>query len=378
MAASSNRSRYLVQSVMHASRVLDAFQHSGEVLRLRDVVARTGFDKGTAFRLLYTLHECGLVEKVAANQYRCPIRLARHKRFRIGYAGDGVNSLFSREVMDGLKRAAEKEDLELLMEDNRYRPKVALRVAEHLINEGVDLIIEYQADYQMAPIIASMCVAANIPLIALEIPHPGATFFGANNYEAGLIGGRHLGRWAERHWGGACEEIILVEQRRAGPLPQARLRGTQNGIAEVLPAARQCRVTYLDGDSDLGRSQGVVRQRLRFTAARHILVGGLDDICALGALRAFEEAGRAECCAVMGQNGAPEAREELRRPGTRLIGSVGYFPETYGEGLVKLALDILGKKQVPPAVFVKHRLITAENVNHLYSNDALLQMSAGG
>jgi ribose transport system substrate-binding protein len=59
-------------------------------------------------------------------------------------------------------------------------------------------------------------------------------------------------------------------------------------------------------------------------------------------------------------------------PHTRLIGSVAYFPEKYGEGLIRLALDILAKKAVPPAVFIKHRLLTPENVDHLYSNDSLL------
>jgi IclR helix-turn-helix domain len=29
---------------------------------------------------------------------------------------------------------------------------------------------------------------AGIPMIAIDIPHPGATYYGAHNYEAGLIG----------------------------------------------------------------------------------------------------------------------------------------------------------------------------------------------
>ena len=31
----------------------------------------------------------------------------------------------------------------------------------------------------------------------------------------------------------------------------------------------------------------------------------------------------------------------MRQPDTRMIGSVGYFPEKYGNEIVKLALDIL-------------------------------------
>jgi ribose transport system substrate-binding protein len=361
----------MIRALVRAAEVLKAFRQPGEVLRLRDVVNRTGLEKNTAFRLLYTLHKCSFLEKLGTNEYRCAIRL-NERKYRIGYASGGDNSLFNLEVTKGLVQAAEKENVEVLVVDNRYSPKVALRVIEQLIKERVDLIIEYQSDYRVAPVIASKCAAQNIPLIAVEIPHPGAVYFGANNYEAGLVGGHYLAKWAKTHWQEPMDEIILLEQRRAGPVPQARLLGTLTGIREVLPNLRQCRTTYLDGDSDLGRSQAVVHNHLRFSTAKRILVGALDDICALGALRAFEEAGRLDSCVVMGQNAAPEARMEMRRPGTRLIGSVGYFPESYGDGLVRLALSMLGKKPVPPAVFVKHHLITPENVDRFYPNDALM------
>ena len=74
----------------------------------------------------------------------------------------------------------------------------------------------------------------------------------------------------------------------------------------------------------------------------------------------------------MGQNASIEARTELRRRGTRLIGSVAFFPERYGFGILPLALDMLRSKPVPPAVFVKHQLLTAENVDQIYPSDVLL------
>ena len=64
----------------------------------------------------------------------------------------------------------------------------------------------------------------------------------------------------------------------------------------------------------------------------------------------------------MGQNASPEGRAELRQPDTRLIGSVAYFPEKYGAEVVAVALDILHRRPVPPAVFVKDQLVTPENV----------------
>ena len=73
----------------------------------------------------------------------------------------------------------------------------------------------------------------------------------------------------------------------------------------------------------------------------------------------------------MGQNAEPDARAELRQPRTPLIASVGFFPERYGDSLIRLALDLLEHRPVPPAVFMRHQLITPDNVDHLYPNDAL-------
>jgi ribose transport system substrate-binding protein len=368
-------SRYLVRAIVRAAEVLTAFETPGEVLHLRDVVSRTGLDRVTAFRLLHTLNHCGFLEKIGANQYACPIQLRKRKKHRIGFASGGDNSLFNREITLGLTRAAEEYNVDIVIVQNRFSRKHALHAIESLVKESVDLVIDYQTDYSVAPIIAQRCAAANIPLIAIEVPHPGATYFGANNYEAGLIGGRHLAAWAKAHWNGSVDEIILMEQQRAGPLPQARLLGSLAALAELLPQSANWPVVHLDGDDDLGRSLTVVRRHLRYTKSKRILVSALGDMGALGALRAFEEAGRSGSCAIVGQNAAPEARQELRRPGTRLIGSVAYFPEKYGQALLRITLDLLKGKKLPPAIFIKHSLITPENVDRFYPNDGLMGYS---
>ena len=367
----SNHSRYVVKSIVHASRVLEAFQAPGDVLRLRDVVLRTGFNKGMCFRLLYTLHQCGFLEKIGENHYRMATEMRRRRLYRIGYAAQGQDTSFDREVRASLTRAAEREQIELLVVDNRYQPKIALRSADYLIKEQVDLVIEFQTDEQVAPAIASKYLEANIPFIAIDIPHPGATYFGANNYQAGLMAGTYLGRWAKRHWAGEAEEVLLVEIQRAGALPKARMRGILTGITESLRMTQPCRTVSIDGDGQFASTLERVRKHLRETKSKRILVGAANDSSALGALRAFQEAGRARECAVAGQNAEAEARAELRTQDTRLVASVAYFPEKYGDGLIRLALDLLARKAAPPAVFMNHQVITPENVDHFYPNDML-------
>jgi ribose transport system substrate-binding protein len=362
-----------VKSLVHASQVLGAFQGPGDVLRLRDVVTRTGFNKGMCFRLLYTLHQCGFLDKVGENHYRLATELRPRRLYRIGYAAQGQDNSFDREVRAGLERAAEREHIELIVVDNRYQPRVALRRADLLIKENVDLVIEFQTDEVVAPAIASKYLEASIPFIAIDIPHPGATYFGANNYRAGLLAGNYLGRWAKRHWGGEMEEILLIELHRAGSLPKARIRGILNGVSEVTRIPERCHTVSIDGDGQFKGALERTRKHLRESKAKRILVGAANDSSALGALRAFQEAGRANDCVIAGQNAEPEARAELRTPGTRFIASVAYFPEKYGDGLIRLALDILSRKPAPPAVFTHHQIITPENVEHFYPNDSLLQ-----
>jgi ribose transport system substrate-binding protein len=185
------------------------------------------------------------------------------------------------------------------------------------------------------------------------------------------MAGRHLGRWARQHWGGQADELLLVELARAGSLPAARMRGVAAGVRDVLHGAAWP-VVSLDGDGQFKTAMERVRKHLRETRATRILVGAANDPSALGAARAFQEAGRADTCAIVGQNAEPDARAELRVAGSPLVASVGYFPERYGDGIIRLALDLLSRRPVPPAIFVKHQMVTRDNVDHLYPNDVLM------
>ena len=122
---------------------------------------RTGFNKGMCFRLLYTLHECGFLDKVGDNQYRLVSEQRPSRSYRIGYASQGQDCSFVREVLASIERAAEEANVELIVADNRYDAKTALRSADQLVHENVDLVIEFQADEAVAPAIAAKYMEAD-------------------------------------------------------------------------------------------------------------------------------------------------------------------------------------------------------------------------
>jgi len=366
--------RRLIQTVVHACDALALLRDSRDPVKLASLAAALKLAPSTAFRIVDTLCAKGFVERDGRRGYR-PAPPPKQRSFRIGYAAQSSEFAFSRAVADSIVQAARAANLELLVADNRYSKSAALRNADHFVRSKVDLVIEFQTVSEIAPVIASKYHAAGIPMIAVEIPHPGATFYGADNYRAGQIGGHYLGSWAKKHWNGQVDEVLLLELELAGPLPQSRLTGLLDGILAVLPKLPRASVLHLNGNGQFEASLAAVRKHLRSSSAGRVLVGAVNDPSVLGALCAFEEAGRPEHCAAMGQNASEEAREEMRRPGTRLIGSVAYFPERYGPEIIAIALEILNRRAVPPAVFAKHRLVTPQNVNQIYPTDLIGRIS---
>ncbi len=363
-----NGDRNESQTVLRACEVLKAFHHLGEELPLTEVMRRTHLPKTTSFRLLRTLIHGGLIERVSAGVYRNSFGPVSERPFRIGFATQG-DTEFAREVTRGLITAAAREHVQLVTFNNRYSAREALRNADAMIREQVDLVLEFQTYERVAPVIASKFLAADTPVIAIEVPHPGATYFGADNYKAGLMGGRALGRWARDHWDGRVDQLVLLDLPIAGSLLELRSAGLVDGLRAELPEIANTPLVRLNGRGTFEQVLEVLRKFLRRRGARKTLVGAVNDVCALAALRAFDEAGAAQLCAVMGQNALRGARTELRRPGTRLVGSVAYFPERYGDELMALALNILQHKSVPATVFVKHQLLTPRNVDLIYPLD---------
>lgn len=365
---------YTIQAVVRAVAILNTFTSTSEVLDLRVIAARANLHKATAFRLLETLVETRLLERAGKQGYRSSVQMSRSRRFRIGYASQSNLLPFTATVTDSLVVAANAANIDLLIANNEFSPKIALQNADKFISEKVDLVIDSQINVAVAAQIAAKFSDARIPFIALDIPHPGAVYFGADNYKAGRMAGRHLAKWATRHWKANPEQLILLGVDAAGPLLNARLTGVVDGIVELLPNGRSIPTHHYDTKGgQFEATLDIVRKHLRRKRPERALVGAVNDSTALAALHAFREAGLERACAIAGQDGSLAAREEMRRSSSRLICSVAYFPETYGARIIQVALEILKHKAVAPAVFVQHELITAENVNKIYPNDTWMK-----
>lgn len=362
-AAKQDNSRYKLETVARACTILHHFADAQQSLSFSEVVERTGFERTIVFRLLRTLEEEGLLRRPEGRRYFSNVNIVTQKRFRIGYASQNSDS-FSKAVTQGIRWAATRNQIDLIEVENLYSAKAALRNAQKLADQKVDLAIEFQVYERIGSQLSAIYEKASIPVIAVEIPQPGATFFGIDNYNVGQLAGKALVKAAQQHWHGEIDELLMLDLEIAGSLPHLRISGAESAVRKSLTGSYQ--IVHLDSRGEMERSFELVRRHMQFSPKRKTLICGVNDLAVLGALRAFSEVGRSDYCLALGVGAFPEARCELRSPQTRMIGSIATFPERYGDNLLQIVLDILHRKPVPPAVYAPIQLVTPQNIDKYY------------
>lgn len=281
--------------------------------------------------------------------------------YRIGFANLTEQSPMCVDVRRGLERAAhDAGNIDLIIADNQLSGKVAMQVAERLLEQNLDLMIEYQIDEQAGNRIIDRFRRANVPVIAVDIPMIGATFFGVDNYRAGHMAGVALGEWIKSRWSGEVDRVIILIEPRAGTLPAARIQGQLDGLQFVIGEVPSDKQITLDcGNTTEISEKQILAALKKLPEAHHLAVISFNDDAAIGALNAASRLHRQSDVVIVGQGADRRVREELRNPGSRIIGSTTFSPELYGEKLIPLALKILRGEPVPPAVYMEHTFIQA-------------------
>jgi ribose transport system substrate-binding protein len=292
--------------------------------------------------------------------------------YKIGFANLTEDIVFTKLVREGMERAAaDAGNVELVFADNKLDGATALANAENFISQGVDGVVEFQTDEAFGNVIMSRFRAANVPVIAIDIPMPGATFFGADNYLAGQLAGEAAAEWVGENWDGQVDAILLLELPQSGPVPAARMQGMLDALQAGLasPVAEE-KVFRLDSKNTQEESFKVTSDILpSLPDATRIVAMSINDGTGLGVVAAAEAAGRADQVIVVGQNADPSGQEEMIKENSRYLGATAYFPENYGSKIIPAMLDLLECRPVPPSVYVDHVFISAENVCEYYPDN---------
>jgi len=351
---------YLIPILSKALDVIELLEESHAPVTLEDVFQTTRISKTSVYRILKTLVHRGYVAQTQNGQYRL---VSRPRRLRFGLAIQSGEMPFSIAVAKSVTEAAAASGVELIILDNRFDPDVAIENAKELVAKRVDLALEFQVEEAAAPRVSHLFKKAEIPLVAIDVPHPNSTYFGVDNFECGVEAGALLAQHATKKWKGKADLVLGVGFREAGSFVESRITGAFDGIRERLKDVADDCFVELEGRGMREPSRIAVAQFLKGRNKRErVLVAAATDSSALGVLDAAREAGREADFAIVGQDCIPDALEEIRRGDSGLIGSISHEVETYGPRLIQLGISLLRGYAVPPYNYVRHKAVTAETL----------------
>ena len=294
--------------------------------------------------------------------------------FQIGWSNPLAAIEFSTLLENSTIRTAEDAGASIVGNcDINFDPVKALECTETVLQLNPDAVVfpnwlESAAEASMA-----LYDEARVPVVNMDVFHPNAIFFGADNFTSGAISGINVGLYAQETWD--CEDvwILLGENLASGAAPDLRLQGFQQGVQAIcdVPDDQVVRIP-VDGSGE----QGLQTTSDWLTGnpdAIHPVAASLDDVVTVPMSRALEQAGRDGVAS--GQGGELNAIERIYEgptEQTKFLGTTAYFPEFYGDFAVAALIDILEGKSVPQEIHISHVYLDRDNIADFYGEDGVL------
>ncbi len=292
---------------------------------------------------------------------------------KLGFAGNYGTQPFCIAVEQNLIKQAKLagfDDQSLLLLDNQYDPDVALKNADIMLEYAPDVFIEHQALVKINSMIAAKFFESNIPIIAVDVPVPGAPFMGCNDWQAATIGGEFMVRLIRERWGDreALDLVILLQNPVGGEMTMLRSEGFSNALIQAF--GEQIEEKILRADGGIGGAEEAklaMDEILRaYPNAQRIALTSLNEETMAGALVALQNANRwkPEQMIIVTLGVDDLGKLQIRKGLSN--GGVAFFPEKYAEYLIPAACAILEGAPVPSHMYVENVIITKENIDQYY------------
>jgi ribose transport system substrate-binding protein len=285
-------------------------------------------------------------------------------KFKIGYISLGDSVPFVKLVSDSIKRAATEAGQELVFCDSEIDTAKALACAQNLKVQGVQGVLNFQVDQKASP---EICTAyGSLPTIAIDIVQDPCqiAFMGANNREAGRMGGRAMGKYAKDTWNCDFTAYVSLESTAAGAANADRMGGYREGFKEFceIPSAKE---RVLDGADRTDPALEKVSDLLGALQGDKIVVVAINEDGILGAIGAANTLGRSKDLYYSGQGTDPSIWKDIAC-NPNYIASVAYFPERYGDLLIPNMVKHLSGEDIEDQIFTEHQAVTKDNIRTLY------------
>lgn len=277
------------------------------------------------------------------------------KKKVIGLSMNTLNNPFFVDVKNGAQKAADTNNVELIVTDAQNQPSKQQTDIENLIQKKPDLIIVDPAD---SDAVASAIEQANekkIPVITIDRASNGGTVvthIGFDAIKSGNIAGDFLGKALNGK--GKVVEIMGIMGTNVA---QDRSKGFNEAISkypEIEVVAKQ------SADFDRAKAMKVMENILQANPEIDGVYAANDEM-ALGALEAIEAAGRLDKITLIGCDDIDDTKAAIKAG--KVEATIAEPPFFLGKNAVETALKYLKGESIEKTVILPSTLITKDNVD---------------
>jgi len=246
----------------------------------------------------------------------------------------------------------------------------ALSNIQTFINEKVNGVILANVVQSADPGLLSRLHAAKIPVVTTFIsPEPqtsSAPFIDVNDAAAGKAGGVALAKNFEKKHPGQMPYVIVGAFPEGGPISVARMSGFASGVQSVVSGLPSKNLITIDTQAAPNVAYTQTADALAsIPKGSYILFAGINDETTNGMYQAINAAGQIKYASAMGMGGDPSGVYYICHEPS-YFGSVGFFPENYGNYLLPAVIDMGHGVKLRPTDFFQSAVLTSANVKTYY------------
>ena len=153
------------------------------------------------------------------------------KQFVLGISNYGDSDEFCFKVHQNIEQWAKKYNIKTVYAEAAMEPEKVKANLDTFALQGVDAIFEFN---WLTDVTAKwMKDNPGIVMVTGDYVVPGAYYFGANQYQAGVVLGRYLADQVKKRWNGQLDAMLFAACYQCGELLIKRMDGILDGYKET-------------------------------------------------------------------------------------------------------------------------------------------------
>ncbi len=288
-----------------------------------------------------------------------------------------------KRVGDTLQRLAEADGIAFDRFDNKFDPGATLQNARLIVQKSPQVAVEWSAVADANKAVGEQFARAKLPCVAMSVAIPGCALINQDNAKGGADAGAYAASVAKKKgWTGANTTLLLINAPFIGPELNKLVTNFYVGYAKAFPDMKQVEASQItptttsiggldavivDGKGELQATNKAVQQALaRIPDDRHLVVGAMiNDDSGLGALRALQQAGRADDAMIVSAGADPNGLKQLRT-NPNWVADVSVFFEVWPKYVLPMAKAMAAGAKMPAVTQAPQLVLTKDNVDEYY------------